>query len=219
MQAQQGRAPKYGGMKLFLALFILWLIIGAWLLFRFDRDQLFFWINSQNTPFLDHFFYWITYAGTAAFIIPIFLLLYFLKYRNAYFLLLVVLCQIPSFLINQGLKFFFSAKRPAAVYADASWWHTVEGLELHHHNAFPSGHTAGAFAFFLVLSMLLNRKHKAWAIVFFTLAILVGYSRIYLSQHFFADVYFGSIEGVLTCLLGWMIAKPIIARKMPYSFG
>ena len=33
------------------------------------------------------------------------------------------------------------------------------------------------------------------------MAILVGYSRIYLSQHFFEDVYAGSIIGVVITII------------------
>lgn len=37
--------------------------------------------------------------------------------------------------------------------------------------------------------------------MWFVLALLAAYSRIYLSQHFFADVYAGSLIGVLTTIL------------------
>lgn len=207
------------GLKIFLALFLLWIIFGAFLIYQFDRDEIFKWVNVNHNNFLDAFFYFFTYVGTAIVIIPVLLFLYFFRYKSRYFLLFVILCQVPSLLINQAMKFFFKAKRPAAYFEGQEWWHKVDGLELHHHNAFPSGHTAGAFAFFCVLSMLLSYRNRWWAIVFFILALLAGYSRIYLSQHFFADVYFGSMEGIIVCLLGWVIAKPILERKVPYMLG
>jgi membrane-associated phospholipid phosphatase len=36
---------------------------------------------------------------------------------------------------------------------------------------------------------------------YFILALLVGYSRIYLGHHFFKDVYVGSIIGFITSLI------------------
>jgi len=33
------------------------------------------------------------------------------------------------------------------------------------------------------------------------LAVLVGYSRIYLSQHFLFDVYFGALFGVISAFI------------------
>jgi membrane-associated phospholipid phosphatase len=46
--------------------------------------------------------------------------------------------------------------------------------------------------------MIENRFYKVLLLI---LALLTGYSRIYLSQHFLEDVYAGSIIGVSTTFL------------------
>jgi membrane-associated phospholipid phosphatase len=41
-------------------------------------------------------------------------------------------------------------------------------------------------------------RNKALGYVWFCLALIASYSRVYLSQHFFGDIYFGSIIGVIS---------------------
>jgi membrane-associated phospholipid phosphatase len=51
---------------------------------------------------------------------------------------------------------------------------------------------------------------KPISILFFLLAIACGYSRLYLGQHFFADVYAGSIVGTLLSVGLYMLGKRFI---------
>ncbi|MCK4921460.1 MAG: phosphatase PAP2 family protein, partial [Bacteroidales bacterium] len=74
----------------------------------------------------------------------------------------------------------------------------VPGIELHSHHSFPSGHTATAFALFFGLSLFVkNQWYKSSLLLF---ATLIGYSRIYLGQHFPADVIAGSVIGIFTSI-------------------
>ena len=82
----------------------------------------------------------------------------------------------------------------------------VEGVHLHHYHSFPSGHTTAAFALFMTLCLLTDKKPLHF--IYFILAALGGYSRIYLSQHFAIDVFAGSIIGVTGALLaGYLVNK------------
>jgi membrane-associated phospholipid phosphatase len=59
--------------------------------------------------------------------------------------------------------------------------------------SFPSGHATSAFALFLCLAFLsANRYIK---LISFMSACFIAFSRVYLSQHFLIDIYFGSIIG------------------------
>jgi membrane-associated phospholipid phosphatase len=74
-----------------------------------------------------------------------------------------------------------------------------EGVEVYLYHSFPSGYTATAFALLFGVSLLI--KNKIAKLLLLSLAILTGYSRVYLSLHFPSDVLAGSVIGVLTSAL------------------
>lgn len=108
-------------------------------------------------------------------------------------------------------KLYFNHPRPLTWFSDQPV-HTVSWLDNLYWQSFPSGHTFGAFGFFLLLSLYLPSGRKPWSLFFFLLALACGYSRIYLGQHFFLDVYAGSIAGTILAFLvyltGQLIARP-----------
>ena len=74
--------------------------------------------------------------------------------------------------------------------------HFVPGVTiLRGYNSFPSGHTMSAFAIYSLLCFTVG-KNVLLQLLFFTLAVLVGVSRIYLVEHFPEDVLFGSLLGL-----------------------
>jgi membrane-associated phospholipid phosphatase len=48
-------------------------------------------------------------------------------------------------------------------------------------------------------------------------AILVGYSRIYLAQHFLDDVLAGAMIGVLSAIFCWMFFDKSFRRLLSYK--
>jgi membrane-associated phospholipid phosphatase len=65
------------------------------------------------------------------------------------------------------------------------------------------------------LSLLV--KSHFYQIVFFVLALLCGLSRIYLFQHFYVDVYVGSILGIcITLLLYFILHEKLLQSTNPY---
>ncbi|HKL96023.1 MAG TPA: phosphatase PAP2 family protein, partial [Paludibacteraceae bacterium] len=85
--------------------------------------------------------------------------------------------------------------------------HQVDGVTLHQMFSFPSGHTATVFSLMLALTLIFHKK--TWlSFVFFMLAFITAYSRIYLSQHFAEDVLFGSFIGVsMTLVAYWLYQR------------
>jgi membrane-associated phospholipid phosphatase len=71
----------------------------------------------------------------------------------------------------------------------------VEGVNQHSLQSFPSGHTAAAFSVFMMLA-LISKNNTAKLFLFFG-AVIVSYSRVYISQHFIVDITAGSILAVL----------------------
>jgi membrane-associated phospholipid phosphatase len=133
-------------------------------------------------------------------------LLALVSYRKA---AIALSCYVISSIVAQLLKklVFSGALRPKAFFEGSTYSiHMIEGVTLHSYNSFPSGHATSAFSLFCLLSIL--TKNKEAGFVCFCLALLASYSRVYLSQHFFGDIYAGSIIGVVSsvALYYWLDA-------------
>lgn len=117
------------------------------------------------------------------------------KYRYA---VIVGLSNIIASIITQLLKqtVFNDVVRPKKFFEGIQDLYFVPGVENHLYYSFPSGHATCAFSLYFALALLV--KNKTLELSLFIVALLVGYSRIYLSQHFFEDVYAGSLIGICT---------------------
>ena len=74
--------------------------------------------------------------------------------------------------------------------------------------SFPSGHTTSIFA--LVTLMAIFSRGQKIKIACLLCGVLVGYSRIYLGQHFLGDVLTGSCIGTITAVLvHWIFVKKL----------
>ena len=92
-----------------------------------------------------------------------------------------------SGLITLGMKTVINRKRPE----------DPEGLTRRSNSSFPSGHASGAFSAATVIG---SRYPKA-RIPVYTLASLVGFSRIYLGKHYPSDVLGGAVVGIASGLV------------------
>lgn len=70
--------------------------------------------------------------------------------------------------------------------------------EMHIHHSFPSGHATTSFCLFLALSVIMQRR--GWSVFWLLCAVVVSYSRVYLSQHFLEDILAGSVIAVVSTL-------------------
>lgn len=168
----------------------------------FGRENVFLLLNGDGGKFGDNFFtIWTSFGEALSWII---LAVLFYVYQKDKFILYFA-SLILSTILTQFIKhiLFENLKRPTAAISDLSRIHTVTGVELHTANSFPSGHTATAFTIFLLGCLLI--KNKCFIPVGFIAALLVGYSRIYLAQHFPIDVGGGMLVSVITVLLSFWI--------------
>lgn len=80
--------------------------------------------------------------------------------------------------------------------------------------SFPSGHTTTAFSTAMSLTMVTKKWYVA--IPAFAWASGVGYSRIYLGQHYPSDVFMGALVGTASGLAShWLMKKITLAKKEP----
>lgn len=99
-------------------------------------------------------------------------------------------------LVVLGLKSLFSRARPLEQVVEASGY------------SFPSGHAFGSTVFYGMMIYLAWRLSKRrWvralaAVVFTTLLVAVGLSRVYLNVHYLTDVVAGWLSGTV-----WLVAS------------
>ena len=192
--------------RLFFLPYIFFLLIAVALVISYDQKELHLFLNSFHSSFLDSFFYWVTYLGDGRLLFLIPLLLLISTARKAIY---VFLSTAFASILTQILKRLIEAPRPSKVFEEGQLY-LVEGMNLHKHFSFPSGHTTTAFAFFFCLSVL--KPKYSW--LFLLIAVLSGFSRVYLSQHFLEDVVAGSLVGISGAFMGLLIMRLFRSSKL-----
>jgi len=190
--------------KIFISLCILFWICATVLFQYYNGNEIYQFINIHYSDLGDTIFPFITRIGEFVVIGPVLILFFLLQpkeKRNTAFFVTLVLCNVVPILVNTILKNIYLEPRPMKLFENAEWFHYVAGQPLQYHRSFPSGHTCGVFTFATFLTLNLSNKYKYWSIVLFLIALLTGYSRIYLSQHFFQDVFAGSMIGTIFCTI------------------
>ncbi len=183
-----------------------------------SSKEIFFGLNSIHTLYLDTFFQNYTLLGDGVFSIAIFLIL-LLAERGA-LAMQVITAYLFSGILSQILKRAFHAPRPHAIISNAEYPWFVEGLTNTGMTSFPSGHTTSVFALATILA--LNTTDKRFSLIYLVTAIITGYSRIYLGQHFLADVTAGALIGTFSGLLVYWYLRQVkvewvSVRKESYS--
>lgn len=171
-------------------------LVFAALFFLFNTSKIagFQQLNGIHNQLLDIIFSGCTFLGDGLFsILMVVFFWVFLKKRNLAFQIL--LAYMISGIGAQLLKRIFKAPRPREIIDPAHYAYFFPGNTAVGWDSFPSGHTTSAFALATLLALFLNKK--TWSLVLLIAAILVGYSRIYLGQHFPQDVTGGAIWGTL----------------------
>ena len=186
---------KYSAFYIPYLVFVITLIV---LIICNEKANLHLWIISFNSPIADVFFRYITFVGDW---IPYAVVagLLFYKYRMAIF---VLVSQLATGLVSIIIKQTWNEPRPVLYFKEHFpniQLHQIAGEHMHSSHSFPSGHTITAFSFFMALSFFTKRPSLHF--LYFISALLVGYSRVYLSQHFAIDVLAGSFIGVSVTML------------------
>jgi membrane-associated phospholipid phosphatase len=188
--------------------FLLWLAVLVFVLI-YGKEGSFLLINSYNTPSLDQVFRFWTYLGDGVIWGPLFL--YTLLFRRKFFIAVlasVIICTVLTHFLKRVV--FADEMRPVVVLGE-DVVHVVKDLHMNRSNSFPSGHTSTAFTLALLMAFLYPR---VWAAYFFPLvAFFVGYSRVYLSQHFVTDVCVGMLIGIISSWLSLLVYEKYRAGR------
>ncbi len=197
--------------RFFFLPYALALILVGLLQLFYTQEQLMQWVNFRNSPLADALFPYITYMGDGAVYVIVCLIL--LLYNRRVGLLAFAsfaLSSLTSLFLKQVV--FSDSPRPLKFFEHSTYqYHIIKGLDIYSYNSFPSGHTTTAFAMFSLLALLDEKKERGR--VFLLLAMLTGYSRVYLFQHFVEDVYTGSLVGTIISLIVYLLMPQWTIKK------
>lgn len=179
--------------------------------FSYGKNNFFLLLNNDLGIFADYLFVTFTYLGDGLLWIP--LVFYFIFSGRQKLLPFLISCFVLITIFTQGCKYLIvpDELRPLKALTGAII-HKVSGVTVNTTASFPSGHTATAFVFYLIFCLLI--KNNWWVLVGFLYAIGVGYSRIYLAQHFPLDVGAGIIVAAVSVLLSIVIQNRLEKRGL-----
>lgn len=184
--------------RLFLCLCLGVCLVLAGLLLCLDKASLHLALNSYHAAWLDTVMCFFSHEGI---IIAVALVMGLCLGRLGTFFLMGGACAING-LLAQVIKHIVGAYRPEQwfmIHYPEIQLPTASGVQLAHFYSFPSGHTVTFFTLAFAASVMLSPKYRKWlAPLFFVLAMVGGYSRIYMSMHFAEDV----LGGILLAVLG-----------------
>jgi membrane-associated phospholipid phosphatase len=198
--------------KAFFFPYFLFLLAGGIVLAVWSKTDIHSYINGYHNSVADLFFSNLTNLGLGVTIIPVLLILAFIRFR---YVIISLLGFIIAFIINDSLKVLLHTPRPINVFAQLHQpLYLVPKVEMFYWNGLPSGHSATAFCMFCLLAFY--TKNNLIKTIYFLTAFLIAYSRMYLSEHFLQDVYLGSLIGVGSALLAYFI---VMNGRFFYKFA
>lgn len=201
--------------RAFFVFYFTFLLLGAYVLFIYSKESIHLYFNQFHSSFFDYFFRFFTHLGDGI-TVALFGLI-FLLFKSKRAGLLIWTSGIISGLISQIMKRFVfgDTPRPFKFFSEIEHYtlHYVDQVDMYTVNSLPSGHTASGFALYLSIAMIYQSRKMDNSMVI--LALGVGVSRIYLSQHFLEDVYMGSLIGVLSAIIAYsyLYSPNFLARK------
>ncbi len=163
------------------------------------------YIHHHHHPSMDQFFIHFTWLAEWFLIVGVATIALIQDWKKA--LWMGAFLGLQAFVVA-GIKSGINAPRPIEI--DPLMVRKIQNLDIHHWQAFPSGHTAVAFFTMGWLSFLLQTSTRAGSkttVVLIALAAGIGYSRMYLAQHSLIDVCSGGSLAVLLCYMAFYFGK------------
>lgn len=210
----QSREYQHFRLAIFFTLAIV--LVLAVFVAIYGKDKSFLIINGAYSTKADYVFTYITYLGDGLLWVPLFI--YVLAYRRDFLLAVIAAVVICTFLTHFGKRVIFADEpRPLRLLHDLARPVPLMKGRDNYINSFPSGHTSTAFTFALLLAFLVRRNFAIF--VFPLIAFMVGYSRVYLAQHFVTDVLAGIIIGIISSYLAIIIHDTYLKKKKKKRAG
>ncbi|CAL2082792.1 acidPPc domain-containing protein [Tenacibaculum sp. 190524A05c] len=189
--------------EIFIA-YIIFSVLSIILLSVYTKGDLHLILNQYNSSFFDWFFKYTTHLGDGVMFGVLVVIFFFINKRMS---LVFGIGGVLTLLVTHFFKkvIFRGIPRPAE-YLGIENLHIIDGIKMAFWNSFPSGHTMTAFAIFAILCIYFRKCISQY--LWMSLAIIAGISRVYLSQHFWADIFVGSVLGIIIAFVSMSLFFP-----------
>jgi membrane-associated phospholipid phosphatase len=177
-------------------------LIAAIFILILGKEDSFLVINKYNSPAADYVFQYWTFLGDGLIWVPLFL--YVIFFKKEFFVAILASLIICTVLTHFLKRVVFSDEMRPIIVLGKEKIRTIQGLKINTKNSFPSGHTSTAFTLALLMTFI-ARGSRLWVYLFPIIAFFVGYSRVYLAQHFVTDVFVGMLIGIVSSYLSLLV--------------
>ena len=183
-------------------------LVAVFLLLKGKADS-FLVINKYNSPEFDYVFEYWTYLGDGMVWVPLFL--YVILFKREFFVAVFASLIICTLLTHFLKRVVFPDDMRPIVALGKEHVRVIDGLKINTRNSFPSGHTSTAFTLALLMAYIV--RGIFWVFFFPLVAFFVGYSRVYLAQHFVTDVFAGMLIGIASSYLALLVYERFKKRR------
>lgn len=192
--------------KEFIIPFFVVAVLSSIVIWTVGNHGLYLYVNKYYSDYADFFFLFITNFGDAIIAALLVILLLWISVRESltFLIITLLLAIIITWLKN---SVFPELDRPAEVFKATGMVRLVAGYKPPGLCTFPSGHAATVFSIGLYMSILIKNRYIKF--ILFLIAFIVGYSRIYLSAHFPADILGGAVIAVPITLYCYLLGRRI----------
>lgn len=207
--------------------YLLCISAASYFLLSYNKVSIHLYINQfVGNKLLDNFFFYITYLGDGLMLPVLLVIIIFYNIRLGIY---TAVSFFTAAIVTSILKyqFFNDEDRPKQIF---EWTlhiplKFVDITDVNIHRSFPSGHATQVFAIFMCLIFFTRRPE--FKFLFFVIALVSAFSRVYLSQHWLIDITAGSIIGTICSILYYFfilhnnkfqsLNKPLLKQKIPDS--
>jgi len=182
-----------------IIIFGLFVVLATLILYFIPKGAEVVFFHKTHKTLTDQLMLWITRLAEWPVLIPMMLLIFVKKGKKRVFVAGLSLILLSFFV--QALKHTLPEfPRPVQSFQSLGIL-SLPAWDLYHHHSFPSGHTASAAALYLMLYYLFPGGHS---LILCTIAwVGVAISRMYLLQHYLADITAG-------LLIGFVFSLPVL---------
>jgi membrane-associated phospholipid phosphatase len=170
-------------------------------------------LEKIRMPWLNTFFQTVTVFGEETVLLVLAMIVFWcVDKRQGYYFLAV---GFVGNIANQFLKLVFRVPRPWV--RDSGFMAVESAMEGAGGYSFPSGHTQTAFGNFGAIAV--NAKRRWVQAICVCLAVLVGFSRMYLGVHTPADVFVGALMAIAALAGLYPLMMRGSENKIPWVLG